>query len=186
MASQVPPIKNAAFVFYINLISQSSRPQFQANPTLAAGDVKVCIDDGAPANMTTLPTVDADHTKRVKVSLSASEMNGDVITILFSDAAGSEWDDVMVEIQTASVLIDDLPTATENADSTIRRQMDNVEASSTGDTLDLSSLYGLVQMAQEASISGTTLTVKKTDGSTTLGTKTVTQDASANPITGVA
>ena len=62
------------------------------------------------------------------------------------------------------------------ADAVLRRQMDNVEASSDGDTLDLSSLYGLVQQMQEAAISGTTLTVKKTDGSTTLGTKTVAAD----------
>lgn len=77
------------------------------------------------------------------------------------------------------------PTATQIADNVLRRQMDNTEASSDGDALDLSSLYGLVQMAQEAAISGGTLTVKKTDGTTTLGTKTVTADANASPITGV-
>lgn len=62
------------------------------------------------------------------------------------------------------------------ADVVLRRQQDNVEASSDGDALDLSSLYGLIQQMQEAAISGTTLTVKQTDGSTTLGTKTVAAD----------
>ena len=85
----------------------------QANPTLAAGDVKVAIDDGAPANLATLPAVDADFTKRVKVSLSSDEMNGDNITVIFSDAAGAEWCDVLINIQTAAAQIDDLPTTTE-------------------------------------------------------------------------
>jgi hypothetical protein len=80
-----------------------------------------------------------------------------------------------------------LSTAGANAvaDTTLRRTMANVEASASGDTLALSSIYGFVQMAQESAVSGTTLTVKKTDGTTTLGTKTVTTDAGADPITGV-
>lgn len=108
MATQVPPKKNAAYTFYVSLASQASSHVMQANPTLAAGDVKVATDDAAPANITTLPTVDADFTKRVKVELSASEMNGDNITIIFSDAAGSEWDDLVVNLQTTARQIDDL------------------------------------------------------------------------------
>lgn len=112
MTTYLPPKKNAVFVFYVSLVSQASSPDFQANPTLAAGDVKVAVDDGAPANLTTLPVVDADFTKRVKVSLSASEMNGDNITVIFSDAAGAEWHDLMVNIQTVTISqIDDLATA---------------------------------------------------------------------------
>jgi hypothetical protein len=84
MTSYIPPKKNTAFVFFVSLVSQASSPDFQTNPTLAAGDVKVAIDDGAPANLATLPAVDADFTKRVKVSLSASEMNGDNISVIFS------------------------------------------------------------------------------------------------------
>jgi hypothetical protein len=71
------------------------------------------------------------------------------------------------------------------ADHVLRRNQSNVEASSNGDTLALSSVYGAVQQMQEASASGTTLTVKKTDGSTTLGTKTLATDAAADPVTGV-
>jgi cell division protein ZapA (FtsZ GTPase activity inhibitor) len=108
MASQVTPKKNAAFTFYVSLRSQSNPKIHQANPTLAAGDVKVAIDDGAPANLATLPAVDADFTKRVKVSLSASEMNGDNISVIFSDAAGDEWCDLIVNIQTTARQVDDL------------------------------------------------------------------------------
>lgn len=71
------------------------------------------------------------------------------------------------------------------ADIFFRRTMANVEASSNGETLGLSSLYGLVQMAQECAVSGTTMTVKKTDGTTTLDTKTITTDAAADPMTGI-
>jgi len=103
-----PPKKNAAFTFYVSLISQADTKIAQANPTLAAGDVKVAIDDGAPANLGTLPVADADFTKRVKVVLTAGEMNGDNISIIFSDAAGAEWCDLMVNIQTATRQLTDL------------------------------------------------------------------------------
>ena len=102
MAAQNPPVINVAYVTYLSLVSQANTKIFQGNPTLAAGDVKVAIDDGAPANLATLPVVDADFTKRVKVSLSAGEMNGDNISVLFSDAAGAEWCDLSLNIQTVA------------------------------------------------------------------------------------
>lgn len=67
----------------------------------------------------------------------------------------------------------------------LRRTMTNVEASADGDTLDVSSVYGLIQMLQEASISSTTMTIKKVDGTTTLGTKTVSKTSGDAPIRGV-
>lgn len=108
MASQYPPKKNAGYTFYTSLVSQANTKIMQANPTLAAGDVKVTIDDGAPANLATLPVVDADFTKRVKVVLSSSEMNGDNISVIFSDASGNEWCDQTINIQTTARQIDDL------------------------------------------------------------------------------
>jgi len=108
MASYVPAKKNTAFVTYVGLVSAASGTVLQANPTLTEGDVKVAIDDGAPANTSTLPTVDADFTKRVKLSLSSDEMNGDNITVIFSDASGSEWCDLILNIQTASKQIEDI------------------------------------------------------------------------------
>lgn len=103
-----PPKKNAAFTFYVGLVSQANTKIAQVNPTLAAGDVKVAIDDGAPANLATLPVVDADFTKRVKVAMSAGEMNGDNISIIFADAAGAEWCDLVVNIQTVTRQLTDL------------------------------------------------------------------------------
>lgn len=71
------------------------------------------------------------------------------------------------------------------ADHVRRRTQANVEASSDGDTLSLFSEYGFLQMAQQSSTSGVTLTVKKTDTTTTLGTRTLTAVPGGNPVTGV-
>lgn len=108
MPSYVTPKKNTAFVTYVSLEDQANPGLFKASPTLAAGDVLVATDDGAPGNAATLPTVDADFTKRVKVSLSAGEMNGDNVTVIFSDAAGAEWYDLTLNIQTSAQQVDDL------------------------------------------------------------------------------
>ena len=113
-----PPKKNAAFVFYVGLVSQADTKLLQANPTLAAGDAKVATDDAAPGNLATLPVVDADFTDRVKVSLSAGEMNGDRITVIFSDAAGAEWADLLIDIPTSVRQIDDLSFPTTSGRST--------------------------------------------------------------------
>lgn len=98
--SYAPPLKNAAYVFAASLRSQADTKLFQANPTLAAGDFKVSIDGGAFANLASLPTVTPAAGKRIQVSLSAAEMNGDNITVLASDAAGAEWCDDAYHIQT--------------------------------------------------------------------------------------
>lgn len=119
MPSYVSPKINTAYIFYVSLVSQANTKIFQANPTLAAGDVKVATDDAAPVNLATLPAVDADLTKRIKVSLSAAEMNGDNITIIFSDAAGAEWNDLTVNIQTTTRQIDDLAYPTTSGRSMV-------------------------------------------------------------------
>jgi len=110
MASYTPCKKNDTngYVVYVSLVSQANTKIFQANPTLAAGDAQIAVDDAAPANLTTLPTVDADFTKRVKVVLSQAETNGDNLTLIFSDAAGAEWCDLTINIQTVTRQIDDL------------------------------------------------------------------------------
>ena len=66
------------------------------------------------------------------------------------------------------------------ADDVLKRAVSNVE-----DTADAHSLACLILAALESSISGTTWTIKKTDGATTFTTKTITKDATADPITGV-
>ncbi len=73
------------------------------------------------------------------------------------------------------------------ADTTRRRTQANVEASSYGDSLSLPSEYGFIQQAQESDTTTTpgSLTVFKTDGTTVLGSRTITTNPSAEPVTGV-
>ncbi len=72
------------------------------------------------------------------------------------------------------------------ADVILRRATSNVEASSSGDPLDLRSLYGMIaQAVHNTQVSGTTLTVTESDDTTVLGTRTVTLDPTAQPITGI-
>lgn len=108
MATYFPAKKNTAHVLYVSFISQANTKIMQANPTLAAGDAKVSIDGGALANLATLPAVTPGSSKAVKVDLSAAEMNGDNIVIIFSDAAGAEWCDLVINLQTTARQIDDL------------------------------------------------------------------------------
>jgi len=108
MASHVTPKKNAEYIMYIGLPDSSDTKLFKASPTIAAGDFKVSTDGGALGNLTSLPTVTPSGGKMVKITLSASEMNGDNVTLVASDAAGDEWADVMMNIQTSARQIDDL------------------------------------------------------------------------------
>jgi hypothetical protein len=111
MATQIPAKKNAIYITYISLTQQADVKKFQVNPTLDTGDVKVSTDGATEGNITTLPVVTPAGSTRVKVTLSASEMNGDNIQVSFIDAAGAQWADKMINIPTSSKQIDDLALA---------------------------------------------------------------------------
>jgi hypothetical protein len=110
MASFYPCVKNHAsgYIFYVGLISQASTKSLQGSATLAAGDVKVSIDGAALNNLGTLPVVTPAASKSIKVTLSQAEINGDNIIVIFADAAGAEWCDLLVNIQTVPRRFDDL------------------------------------------------------------------------------
>lgn len=110
MPSYVPPKRATAYVFFVSLVSQANTKVMQSSATLAAGDVKVSKDGGALANLTTLPAVTPGSSKLIQVDLSAAEMTADNVTLIFSDAAGSEWCDLTVNIRTTAQQIDDLAT----------------------------------------------------------------------------
>lgn len=113
MASYVTPEKAAAFTTYVFLVSQANTKIFQVNPTLAAGDAMVKIDDGVFNPLATLPVVSPAGSDTVKVELSAAEMNGDNIVVRFKDQAGAEWCDAGFNLQTTTKQIDDLATDAE-------------------------------------------------------------------------
>ncbi len=102
------PKKASAYLFYVGLSDQSNTKVFKANPTLAAGDFKLSKDGGALVNLTNMPTVTPAAGVLVQVSLTASEMSADTITLVFSDQAGAEWCDLIIVLQTTALQTDDL------------------------------------------------------------------------------
>ena len=101
MPSYFPAQKNQPFVFFIGLEDAANSGVFLFNPPIQPGDFKISVDGGPEAILETLPLASG---KRVKISLSAAEMNGDNVTLVCSDP-DSVWDDVMVNIQTTDLSI---------------------------------------------------------------------------------
>lgn len=98
-----PPVRGQDFEFCVCLEDYASPGQFRANPTLATGDVKISKDDGAFADLTTLPTVTPASGRQVKVALSATEMTADKLTVIFHDqTATPEWSDYALTIITTA------------------------------------------------------------------------------------
>ena len=106
------PKKNESFIFYLTLLTSGDDDTPVANPTLAAGDVRITTDGGTEANLGTLPVVTPAAGRGVKVTVSASEMNGDCVLIMFEDATGTEeWQAVTVVIMTQAIDMDDVNTS---------------------------------------------------------------------------
>lgn len=96
-----PPVKNEDFIIRVALRDASDPRSFKSSPTLASGDFKVDKDGGGLTNLATLPTVDPSGTVLVKVTLSATEMNADVVTLVFIDQTNpKEWCDFVMTIPT--------------------------------------------------------------------------------------
>lgn len=98
-----PPVKNEDFVIRIALTDMLTAGSFKSSPTIAAGDFKVDKDGGGFNNLTTLPSVDPAAGVLVKITLSATEMNADVVTIVGIDqTATKEWADFALSIPTSA------------------------------------------------------------------------------------
>lgn len=96
-----PPKKNEDFIFRIALEDYANPGNFKSSPTIAAGDFKVAVDATALANLATLPSVSPASSVLVLVTLSADEMNGDVITLVAVDqTTPKEWADTVICIPT--------------------------------------------------------------------------------------
>lgn len=124
----VPPQKGVEYIFYVGLVSQADTKLLQNNPTLAAGDVLVSTDGGATSNLDTLPAVTPANSDMVKVTVSATEMNGDNIIIVFSDAAGAEWCDKLICIQTSAQSLDTTDTAVDGIQTDLSNATDGLGA----------------------------------------------------------
>lgn len=126
-----------------------------------------------PSNFAALGINASGHISRVTLT-DTTTTNTDMLTQA----------NVRTAVGLASANLDtqlgDLPTALENADALLVRNVSNVESSAGEHTI-----CTVVLAMMESSVSGTTWTIKRSNGTTTHATKTVTVDASADPITGV-
>lgn len=96
-----PPIKNQDFLVRIGLSDMSASGSFRTNPTIAAGDFKVDKDGGGFNNLATLPSVSPAASVAVLLTLSATEMNADVVTVIGIDQTSpKEWGDFFLSIPT--------------------------------------------------------------------------------------
>lgn len=103
MANTNPPKKGQAFTTRIALEDLATPGTLKSSPTLAAGDFKIDIDAGGFNNLTNLPSVSPAASVAVLLSLTATEMNGDVITVRGVDQTSpKEWADYFVCILTTA------------------------------------------------------------------------------------
>lgn len=153
----MPPKKGVEYILYIALASQAQATTFQSNPTIASGDFKVSIDGGALNNLSTLPTVTPASSKMVKITLSTSEMNGDNVTVVGSDASGAEWRDIVINIQTAARQIDDLATqaSVDTVDNFLDTEIGDIKAKTDNlpsDPADESSIQAAIAALNDISV----------------------------------
>jgi hypothetical protein len=103
MANVNPPKKNQAFSFTAGLDDMAVVGSLKSTPTLASGDFKVDKDGGGFNNLATLPTVTPSSNVAVLFSLSATEMNADIVTIIGVDqTTPKEWADFFLCVLTTA------------------------------------------------------------------------------------
>ena len=177
------PKKNAAYTFAIGLLDTAAPTTFKVNPTLAVGDFKVDIDGAGFTNLATTPTVEPAGGRRVKIPLSAAEMNGDVIMVQGVDAAGGEWNEVLICITPDTKRVSDVDTTLGAAGAGLTALpamvLDEANAIETGWTLR--KILRIVAAALGGKLSGAaTATVTIRDVTDTKARITATVDADGN------
>lgn len=98
-----PPVKNEDFIIRLALRDAADSRRVKSSPTIAAGDFQVDKDGGGLTNLATLPSVDPSGSVLVKITLSATEMNADVVTVVCKDQTDPpEWCDFVFSIPTTT------------------------------------------------------------------------------------
>jgi len=143
--------------------------------TLTAGTNIVLVKGTGVTGFTDLDAAGV----RTAVGLASANLDTQLAAIKSDSAA------ILDDTGTSGVLVA-TAAAQRIADVTLRRDQDSVESSSDGDTLTKDSLYGFLQRSFQSVVVGSTQTVYKRDGSTVLGTWTLTTDDAADPIVGSA
>jgi len=124
-------------------------------------------------------------------NMTAAEMNGDQAVLFPVSATADVYLDIVIVVMSAKtgyelaatgadLILSSSTFAAAMADAILLRNASNVETTAGEHTL-----CTVILAMMEHSISGSTLTIKRTDGSTTHATKTLTLNAAADPITGI-
>lgn len=96
-----PPVRGETWTHYFAVEDYSNPGNFKANPTIAAGDWKLSLDDGALNNFATIPEVSPAGSIWIKFVFSATETDGKIIKIQGIDQTSpKEWSDFAVPIPT--------------------------------------------------------------------------------------
>jgi len=158
----------------------------------SAGDAVTGLTDGSFTKrikkasgvfgaMTVTITEDENGWYSIPLSTSHSDTLG-LLTVTFTNAGAKQ---VNLQWRVEAKLIDDLndavtaPTALENADALLNRDM-----SAVSDTTARSPLNALRLLRNKWSVAGSTMTVTKEDDTTSAWTSTVSSDAAADPVIG--
>jgi hypothetical protein len=172
-------------------VSAAITGKLEAAASLAGqGDITAALGAlaNAVAGLTGSGTVGATSSLTANGNMSA-DITVTGATLTTANVAFYVWNAVAAAFNTPGTFGAELLTEsdiTKIADIILRRSTANVEASTEGDALALRSLYGMIaQAVHNTQVSGTTLSVTKSDDSTVLGTRTVTLDPAAQPITGL-
>lgn len=177
---------NTAYTLLVSMVDETDNEAEEPSLTLTVTAAN--MDDSTMASVTPTSTTNLGNGfYRLVLPASLFDVAGPVAIRVAASGANPfrTWvqvydpDDNDVDEATLSAA-----TMASIADVVLRRNFDNVEASSDGDTLDKQSLIGAAAKdVNVITLVGTTLTVKKADGTTTFYTQTATTDAEAAAVT---
>jgi hypothetical protein len=172
------PQRGVAYTFTIGLFDVATPGRFKTTPTLAAGDFKLAKDGGALANLTTLPAETPAGSGLVVVSLSATEMTADKLSVKWSDP-DLEWSDGHYFWDAPVSTLDNLAAAVKNAlaDALLQRDWTAVTGEAARSLLNAGRF-----LRNKWSVVGTTLSVTKEDDATTAWQAALTTDGAAQPV----
>jgi hypothetical protein len=152
-----------------------------ADWTPATGDTKVSKDGGNVANTTNNPAaVGGTGSVLWSLTLTATELSAAVVDIQIVDSATKAVEDQMIKVFTYGNASAKLAPDFSSASLALFTQQLTESYAVDGTAPTVAQALMLIQQAlTEFSISGTTQTVKKLDGSTTAATLTL--NSSSNP-----
>lgn len=109
MATSYKPVRAKAYAFNLALVDATTTTRIKKTPTIdgAGADFRISKDNGTLAALTNLPVESPAGSGQVLISLTASEMDADRVTVLCIDATSTpEWCDQVITIETRETQID--------------------------------------------------------------------------------